>query len=96
MNANSQIAIERILKDEIIDNKVFKYELINCIKKNNLRDWGIIDDGTKKKNIESLNHGAGILEAEYITCIGKITIYKDISKGDILIFKTEKTKVKHR
>lgn len=92
MNANNEIGIETILMDEIVDNYVFKYELIDCIKKNNLRNWGIIDAETRKKNNQNLKNGDEILESEYITSIGNITIYTDVKKGDILVSKTDKIK----
>ena len=47
---------------------------------------------TKRQNKEYLKNGAGILESEYKTTMGNITIYTDIKKGDILVFKTDKTK----
>ena len=47
---------------------------------------------TKRQNKEYLKNGAGILESEYKTTMGNIMIYTDIKKGDILIFKTNKTK----
>ena len=33
LETNNQIGIESILRDEIIDNYIFKYELMECIKK---------------------------------------------------------------
>lgn len=92
MNVNNRIGIEKTLRDEIIDNYTFKYELLECIKNNNVLNWGIIDEKTKRQNKECLKNGAGILESEYKTTMGNITIYTDIKKGDILIFKTNKTK----
>lgn len=92
MNVNSQIGIEKTLRDEMVYNYVFKHELLECIKNNNVLNWGIVDGKIKKQNKEYLKSGAGILESEYETTIGNITIYTDIKKGDILVLKTGKTK----
>lgn len=92
MNTNSEIGIESALRDEILDNYIFKCELLECIKKNNLMDWGDIDDDTRKSNNQSLKKRNGILMARYTTCIGNITIYTDVKKGDILVSKTDKIK----
>ena len=67
-------------------------DFLECIKNNNVLNWGIIDEKTKWQNKEYLKNGAGILESEYKTTIGNITIYTDIKKGDILVFKTDKAK----
>lgn len=92
MNANKEIGIEKILRDELIDNYIFRYELFECLKKNKCLNWGIINKKVKKVNLEELKKGAGTLEAEYSTSIGNITIYTDIKKGDIIVLKTDKTK----
>ena len=92
MDAHKEIGIEKILRDELIDNYIFRYELFECLKKNKCLNWGIINKKIHKINFEELKRGAGTLEAEYKTSIGNITIYTDIEKGDVIVLKTDKIK----
>ncbi|MGN1044024.1 MAG: hypothetical protein ACI4PR_04410 [Acutalibacteraceae bacterium] len=92
MNLDKEIGIEKILRDELIDNYIFRYELFECLKKSKCLNWGIINEKIKKSNLEELKKGVGILEAEYATSIGNITIYTDIEKGDVIVLKSDKIK----
>ena len=92
MNINNQIGIEKTLRDEMVYNYIFKHGLLECIKNNNVLNWGIIDEKTKRQNKEYLKNGAGILESEYKTTIGNITIYTDIKKVIFWFLKRTKQK----
>ena len=92
MDTHKEIGIEKILRDELIDNYIFRYELFECLKKSKCLNWGIINEKIKKSNLENFKNGDGVLEAEYSTSIGNITIYTDIEKGDVMVLKSDKIK----
>lgn len=92
MDTHKEIGIEKILRDELIDNYIFRYELFECLKKNKCLDWGSINKKIEKINLENFKNGDGVLEAEYSTSIGNITIYTDIEKGDVMVLKSDKIK----
>lgn len=92
MDTPKEIGIQKILRDKLIENYVFRYELFECLKKNECLNWGIIDEKIKKSNIENFKNGTGILKSEYKTTIGNITIYTDIEKGDVMVLKSDKIK----
>ncbi len=48
MDTHKEIGIEKILRDELIDNYIFRYELFECLKKSKCLNWGIINEKIKK------------------------------------------------
>lgn len=77
MNVNRKIGIEQNLKDELLDNYLFKYELKDCIKEHFKND-------VKPKD--------GIKTSKYKTCIGEIAILENTKDKEILILKSDKIK----
>ena len=55
-------------------------------------NYNILNKKIEKINLENFKNGDGVLEAEYSTSIGNITIYADIEKGDIIVLKSDKIK----
>lgn len=65
----------RGVNDEIADNSEFSKEILNCLKRYKLKDWGDLSFEDKMLNDEAVkNQLNDRILAAYITSLGKIYI----------------------
>lgn len=87
MNLSTQIGIDKNLEKELINNKLFKTQLKSYLDAHISKYKELI-------NMTDINFKIrdGTIASEFITTIGKITIYQDVKTESIMILQSNNIK----